>query len=471
MSTETAVLAIAAGAPPTAAGLPRLAEQARTIARLGAPLIAFNLVFNAVDLAVLAMLGRLGNTALAGVGAAGAVYGVVLALLFGVDAGVQAIASRTTGAGRQNRLGEVLADAMAVAVPLAALLAALLWFVGPAAVTAIAPGPAAALAGSAWLRAAAPSLVFQACTIPINSCWIGSGRPAIAFAITALLAPIQVLLTILLIFGFGPIAPLGASGGAAALSLGALIGIAVQFTLAWRLKPIPGFLRSAPRLAGIAAIVRLGWPVSVQQSLSQLGLMIAFIIVSRLGVAPTAVINVLLSLSMVPVQASVGLGTAAATLVGQALGRGDPNEARRWGWRTTWGGVGLTAPLGLIAAVAPHHLLGLFLRDPATLALAVWPARIAGLGIGVGAISQVLAFAVRGAGATKTTSAVLFLSLWVIQLPLMALIGVRLGQGVTGIVLVQVGISVIDAIVLAWIWRGASWTRVRIGEGAPRPAR
>jgi MATE family multidrug resistance protein len=471
MPTDTPATMITAGAAPAPSGLPRLAEQARTIARLGAPLIAFNFIFNAVDLVVLAMLGRLGNTALAGVGAASAVYGVVLALLFGIDAGVQAITSRTTCAGRQNRLGEVLADAMAVGVPLAALLAALLWFAGPMAVTAIAPGKAAALAGSAWIRAAAPSLVFSACTIPINSCWIGSGRPAIAFTVTALLAPIQVLLALLLMFGFGPVAPMGASGGAAAMSLAALVGIGVQFALAWRIRPIPGFLRSKPRLAGMAAIARIGWPVSAQQSLAQLGLMIAFIIVSQLGVASAAVVNVLLSLTLVTIQSGVGLGIAAATLVGQALGRGDPAAARAWGWRATWGGVWVTAPLGLIAAAMPHHVLGLFLRDPTTLALAVWPVRALGLAVGIDTVGRVLAFALRGAGATKIASGLLFLSLWAVQLPVMWWIGVRLGQGINGVIMVQVGISVIDAVVLMTLWRGTFWTRVRINEAAPVPAR
>ncbi|HZC15938.1 MAG TPA: hypothetical protein VE309_04180, partial [Caulobacteraceae bacterium] len=77
----------------------------------------------------------------------------------------------------------------------------------------------------------------------------------------------------------------------------------------------------------------------------------------------------------------------------------------------------------------------------------------------------------RGAGATKLASGLLFLSLWVVQLPAMWWIGVGLGQGINGVILVQVWISVIDAVVLMLLWRGAFWTRVRIGGAAPRPAR
>jgi MATE family multidrug resistance protein len=446
---------------PTAA--PPLLAKLKTMFGLGTPLIAFFFIQNVVNLASVAMLGRLGNAALAGVGAASAIYGVVLALLFGFDTGVQAIASRITGAGREGRLGQVLADALAASVPVGALLGFAFWSLGPGALAAMLPDKAAVAAGSANMRAVAPSLLFFAATIPVNASWIGSGRPGIAFLVTLALAPVQILLTLVLVFGAGSVAAEGAAGAGAAISLTTLIGVVVQFALALRLRP--GFLRTAPRPAGIAAIAAIGWPVSLQQSLSQFGLMIAFVIVARLGTGPTAVINVLVSLMAFPIQCATGLGVAAATLVGQSLGRGDVRDARRWGWSTAGAGVGLLAPLGLIAAIAPEPLLGFFLRDPATLALAIWPARLLGLTVGIDAVGRILGFAFRGAGATKIAAGVLFASQWLIQLPLMWWIGVTLRQGLMGMVEVQAGIAVVDAAVLAWLWRGGSWTRARIGGG------
>ena len=65
-------------ASPTAAPLARPASPApfrhlRPIFALGLPLVGFYLIQNAVSVAVVAMLGRFGNTAIAGVGAGGAV--------------------------------------------------------------------------------------------------------------------------------------------------------------------------------------------------------------------------------------------------------------------------------------------------------------------------------------------------------------------------------------------------------------
>jgi len=203
-----------------------------------------------------------------------------------------------------------------------------------------------------------------------------------------------------------------------------------------------------------------------QQSLLQVALIGVFAVVAQLGAASAAIISVLLTLTAVPSQCGTALGVAAATLVGQALGRGDAREARAWGWRTTAVTVALTAPMGLALALAPETLLGPFLRDPATLATAILPARIVGFGVAVNSAAVVMGFAYRGAGATKIAAAVPFVSLWLVQLPLMAWIGLTLHAGLVGIVGVQTGVVTADVLVLALLWAGAAWTRVEIEAGS-----
>jgi len=427
------------------------------ILRLGAPLIAFFLVQSLANLVGVALLGHLGDAVLAGVGAANAIYGVVMALLFGFDTGAQALISRAVGAGSRSRPGEVLADALAAAIPLGACLAIGLWAFGPAVLAMLTHDKAALAAGSAFLRAAAPSLLLLAVTTPINAGWIASGRPGVAFLVTVVTATAQVGFTWLLLFGAGPIAPQGAAGAGLAGTLDTLLGLGLQLVLALRLRLVPRW--SAPSLAGALEVVAIGWPVSAQQSLVQCFLIIIFFIVAQLGVAQAAVINVLVSLTLVPIQTMTGFGVAAATLVGQSLGRGEVDAARRWGWRSAGVGALVTAPMGLIAVLAPGPLLGLFLHDPATLALAILPARIAGLAVGLDAAGRILGFAFRGAGATKIAAGVPFASQWLIQVPLMWWIALRLGMGVTGVVLVQGGVVFADAALFAALWSGGLWTR------------
>jgi adenylate kinase family enzyme len=69
----------------------------------------------------------------------------------------------------------------------------------------------------------------------------------------------------------------------------------------------------------------------------------------------------------------------------------------------------------------------------------------------------VLSFAFRGAGATKIAAGVTFASLWLIQLPLMWWIGLLLHRGVLGMVVVQVGLNVAEAVILAFVWASDFW--------------
>jgi putative MATE family efflux protein len=438
-------------------------SDVRPILRLGMPLVGFYLIQNVVSIAAVGMLGHLGNTAIAGVGVGGAVFTAISALLWGIDTGVQAVVARTTGAGRADRVAAILSSAYAGALPLAAVVGAIAWAFGGRLIALILPDHAAASAGGAWIAVAAPSLVFLAATLPINAAWIGSGRPALATGVTALSAPLQIGLTFLFVLGSGPLRGMGAVGAALAMDATMLAGVFVQFILAFRL--IPGFLRRRPSGLIVREIVAIGWPISAQQSLLQVALMAVFAIVARLGAAAAAIINVLLTLTALPVQTQTGLGVAAATLVGQALGHGDVREARAWGWRTTVVTALITAPMALALIGAPYTLLRPFLRDSATLAMALVPARIAGACTLVSTAALVLGFALRGAGATKIAAAVPFISLWLIQLPLMAWIGLTLHEGLGGILWIQTLVTAADALAFGIVWSGRSWTGVKIRVG------
>jgi multidrug resistance protein, MATE family len=437
----------------------------RPIFALGAPLIAFFLVQNVAGLVSLSFIGGLGNAGLVGYGAANAIFSTLLALMFGFDTGVQAIVARATGGGHAGRVGEILTDAWAATLPLGLVIAAIAWLAAPTVLGGVLPDRAAATAGVANLRAAAPALVLYGLTIPINACWIGSGRPGISFLVTAIMAPIQIALTYALVVGVGPVPSLGMTGAGLAGVLGMLMTAAIQLALALRIRPIAGLFRVRPKLSGAAAIVAIGWPISVQQSLVQLSLIVLFAIVARLGVGPAAIGNVLVSLMGVPIQVMNGLAIAAATLVGQAMGRGAPGEAARWGWRTTVVGVVLTAPVAFVLLAAPEPLLRIYLHDPATLAASLTPARIVGLGVATQAVALILGFAFRGAGATKIAAGVPFVTLWLVQLPLTWWIAVAHHQGLLGVVWLQTALTFVDAALLATLWAVGVWRRVRIGGG------
>ena len=434
--------------------------RVRRVAALAAPLIAFYLIGNAVNLAFLAMVGRLGTAALAGSGIAGVVFMLLLALLYGFDTGVQAVASRATGAGEREFAGGALSDAHALSIPFGALLALIAFCYGPQITQVLASDSNVAMAARANLHGIAASLFFMAITIPFNAYWIGTGSPRTAFFVNLFTAPVQIGLLYLFIFGAGSIPAMGLFGAGLAQTGASAFALVLQLSIA-RMRRVPGLLRM-PRPSGILAIVKIGWPISLQQSLTQVGGLIGFAIVSQLGTSETALLDVLTTLMLVPVQSATGLGAASATLVGQALGRGDAADAKAWGWQIARAGAAIAFPFGMLALFVPSVLLGLFLTDPKTLAMALFPARLLGLVVSAQVFSIIVAWSLRGAGATKVAAGTSFTLQWALLLPLIWFVAVKLHGGFNALAAVQVSLMAIEAGVFALVWNRGRWARIRI---------
>ncbi len=427
---------------------------------LAAPLIGFYLIQNAQNLIFLALIGRVGTTALAGSGIAGVIFALLLALLYGVDTGTQVLVSRATGAGDADLAGRTLGDAHTLSIPFGLLLTFAAYRYGPVVAHLLASDAHVAAAASDNLHGIALSLLFFSITIPFNAYWIASGVPRLSFFVTLLTMPVQIGLLWLFIFGMGQIPALGLFGAGLAQTGACAFALVVQLALA-RVRRVPGLLR-APRAGGMLAIVKIGWPVSLQQSLTQVASLVGYAIVSQIGTAETALLNVLTTLMLVPIQAATGLGGASATLVGQALGRGDARDAKAWGWQIARAGAAMVFPLGLLALLDPGLVLGLFLTDPKTLALSLFPARLLGLVISLEVVAIILGFSLRGAGATKAAAGTSFTIEWLILLPLIWLVGVRLHGGFNALVVVQVSLMALEACVFSAIWARGRWARLRI---------
>lgn len=431
--------------------------RVRKVAGLSAPIVLVLTAWSLIGLASLAMVGRLGVAAVAGVGVAGGFYAMLLAVLNGIDAGVQALVARRTGAGEAEAAGRTANEGLFLGLAVGAPLAAIAWFSGPIVVGLIVHDPAVVVAGRAYLAAIAPSLAILGMTYAVVAYWNGSGAPKFSLLVTVIEAPVAIGLNAVLIFGLFGAPRLGVLGAGLGSTLTAGFGLCAHLLLAGRVLKVPGFLKRPPSLDGITAIVRIGAPVSAQQCLLFVGLMLFLAIVARLGVRAVAVGNVLSAIMQVETLAATGIGIACATLAGGALGRREVSDARAWGWQaSTFAGL-LILPFSLAVMAAPQVVLGLFLHDPAAVGMGVVPLQILAAGMSLDAFGRVLGMAIRGVGSTRTATGVAFLMQWAVQLPLVWTVGLRLGLGLAGICASQFLVGAATLAVYALIWRGGSW--------------
>lgn len=109
---------------------------------------------------------------------------------------------------------------------------------------------------------------------------------------------------------------------------------------------------------------------------------------------------------------------AAATLAGQYLGARNPRLARMAVWRCAMIGIALMGTLGLLFALAPRWVTGLFTQQPTHLEIVPWLLVTCGVVQVPFALAIILRSALRGAGDTTVVMWITWTSTFLIRLPL-----------------------------------------------------
>jgi putative MATE family efflux protein len=433
---------------------------------------------SAMSMVTTAMVGRLGAAPLAGVAAANAVLSILLAMLYGLSTAIQALAARAHGAGEPRSAAAALRAGLRLSIGAGAALAVVSIAAGPLAIPLIVQDSRAIAEGMRFLVPFSPILVFLGVNMAFSAYWNGIGAPRLVLVINLAQLPVHVALNYVLTFGACGLAGRGAFGAGLASTVAAAAASALHLLIARRAAPVRDPSVAAPCRSDFGALLRIGLPISLQQPLAHVGLAAQLAIVARIGVGEAAAANAIHGLMSMPTLASTGVGVAGATCVGEALGRGDPEDATRWGWLAAVLGALLLAPLCVVLVAEPRWVLGGFIGDPAIVRLGGVPLQIVGLSTSIDAFGRVMNFALRGAGATRAPSAASLGLLVLFQLPLTWFFGLRLGFGLPGVMAVVLAREVAEATAMTAFWGTARWratgsrgpgARVRLPAGGRSP--
>jgi MATE family multidrug resistance protein len=202
-------------------------------------------------------------------------------------------------------------------------------------------------------------------------------------------------------------------------------------------------------------LVRLGLPAALQVTLEVGVFVTATTIVGTLDAISLAAHHVALSVASVTFMVPLGISSAAAVRVGQAVGRRSPADAKAAGWAAIALGAAAMAVAGVAFVLLPEWIARVFTNDAATVASAASLLGIAAVfqlfdGIQVSATG-----ALRGLGDTRTPMLTNLVGHWFLGLPLGCYLAFQAGTGVTGVwVGLCVGLIVV-ALVLLRAWRGS----------------
>ena len=429
---------------------------------LALPIIGGMVSQNVLNLVDTAMVGMLGNAALAAVGLGGFAMFMCMALILGISTGVQSTAARRKGEGRHDETAIVLNGALLLVLLVAPLLSAFLYQSAPVFFPWLNSDPDVIRQGVPYLQMRLLAIVFVGVNFAFRGYWNAVDLSRLYMTTLIVMHASNIFLNYVLIFGKLGAPMLGVKGAGLASALSTVIGASMYMVLGMRHARAGGFLKKLPGPAVLRSLVRLSLPSGIQQLAFAAGFVATYWIVGQVGTRELAAASVLINVTLVAILPGLGMGLAAATLVGQALGRGDSDDARNWGWDVVKvAAVGLTM-LGVPMWLVPDLILGGFIHDPLTLELGRWPMRLVGLTMIIEALGMVLMHALLGAGDVRRVMVVAITAQWVMFLPLAYLVGPVLGLGLIGIWVMQGVYRTVQAFFFYRLWKGGSWAAIRL---------
>ena len=434
----------------------------RTILVLALPIIGGMASQNVLNLVDTAMVGYLGAPSLAAVGMGSFANFMAVAFIMGLSAGVQAIASRRLGEGRREQTASGLNTGLLIALLVAVPWSLILIYFADRLYPFLIDDPEVVAIGVPYFRARLAGMVAIGMNFAFRGFWNGIGESRRYLQTLVIMHVCNLFLNWILIFGHFGFPALGAVGAGIGTTISTFLGTAIYIVLALQHARGTGFLRRIADRKTMASMLRLSIPAGMQSFFFATGMTVFFWIIGRIGTAELAASNVLVQLLLVAILPGVGFGLAAASLVGQALGRGDREDAVIWGWDVSRVAIIAVGTGALIGVVAPDLLLRIFLHEEHTIALARFPLRLLGATMVMETLGSVLMNALLGAGASKMVMFVSVILQWGLFLPVAFLLGPVLGFGMSAVWIAQVAYRCLQGLVFSSIWRSRKWINLEV---------
>ncbi len=417
---------------------------------------------NILNLVDIGMVGHLGDTALAATGIGSFTNYLAISFIIGLSAGVQALAARRLGEERHGETAVPLNGGLILSLAIGVPLCALLFLAIPSAYTFLSDDPAVIEQGVPYLQIRILSMVAVGMNFSFRGYWSAIHMTGVYLRTLLIMHAINIFLNWVLIFGNLGAPELGVFGAGLATTISLYIGTALYFFFAFRHAYDKGFLNKPPSSSILWQQFKLSLPSSLQQLFFSAGLVTLIWIMSQIGTAEIAAVNVLMTFHITAILPAFGIALAATTLVGNALGRGDTDDAALWGWNAAAITLVYGVLLSMLLIPFADPLLGIFLTNPETRQLAYWPMVLWALVIGFDTSGMVLMNALIGAGDTRRSMWISVIAQWGFFLPFAFIAGPVLGFGLLGVWVVNGIYRAGQAMVCIQAWAGRRWAGIEL---------
>ena len=349
------------------------------------------------------VVGGLGPDAIAAAVTGQRVTFILQAVLTGVLAGSTALIARYWGAKNKEEAGIFFTRTVQLVLFIALITSVVIWHSAEPLVTFFGLKGEALTLSIEYLRSIAPFYIAFGCGLGLITALRAVGDVKTPMIIGVIMNLFAIFFMLVFVNGWLGFPEYGVRGAALGIGLSFLIG-AILLIVFWLSNQLPVKYSSIFTLDTyrVKEIFKVGLPAALEQVIFQGGITAFLILVALYGTEAYAAYGIgvqILSFSFV---IGFGFSIAGATLVGQHLGAGDTDQARRAGWGAMRLSIVSMTFFGILITLFAEPLARFMIDNDEVVRLSVIFIWLLGSMQPLMAIEFSLGGALRGAGDTKT---------------------------------------------------------------------
>ncbi|MEQ8243117.1 MATE family efflux transporter [Fulvivirga sp.] len=298
----------------------------------------------------------------------------------------------------------------------------------------------------------------------INAIFRGAGDAAIAMRVLWIANGINILLDPLLIFGWGPIPAMGIEGAAIATTTGRGIAVAIQLwalakggkhikvllsDLYWNGKAMLNIVRTSLGGVGQMIVAMTSWIFLMR-------------ILANVGSEAVAGATIAMRIMLFTLMPAWGLSNAAATLVGQNLGAGNPERAESSVWKIGFYNMIFLVGVSVVYLIFNKQLMQIFTSDGNVIAIGAEWLQILSYSYFVYGWWMVSVQAFNGSGDTGTPTKINLVFFWLIQIPLAYLLAIELNWAHSGVFWAVFFSETSVGLFTLWMFKRGKWKTMEV---------
>ena len=293
---------------------------------------------------------------------------------------------------------------------------------------------------------------------------VGDSRTCMIYNLIA--NGVNVIFNWLLIYGNLGFPEMGVAGASLATVIGQLVAFLIALSVLLRGN---GFLKLElkrgfyPHKLTLQNMLNIGFPAMIEQLLMRTGIIIFTRTVASLGTTAYATHQICMNIVSLSFMTGQAFAVSATTLVGQSLGRRRPDIAECYCSKTRTTGLISAIVFMTIFAVFGGQIVSLYNSDPAIIEIGSKIMLFVAFLQPFQTSQFIIAGGLRGAGDTKATAMITFLTVLLLR-PGLAILLVNSGFGLYGAWIAFVSDQLVRSLLVLTRYNSGKWKLVKLKQ-------